>query len=185
MSALNTNCVRAGGLTSLSSFTFTSQPNCLTNGWIDSMVSLLNDSPLETVHLNATDLFHDKGVAGTLGNSLCMKIVEQHRDHLTHFSLHGLQLSLPLINFICIQCARLEQLFICVDHNITDMVCFLFFGSLTVADVQIVRHPLPRHSCERIICVRYISNTMSDQSTAVPTTTRWTLLVGAVRPYPR
>ena len=60
-----------------------------------------------------------------------------------------------------------------------------FFGSLTVADVQIVRHPLPRHSCERIICVRYISNTMSDQSTAVPTTTRWTLLVGAVRPYPR
>ena len=89
---------------------------------MDSMVSLLKDSPLESVHLNATDLFPVEGLAVTLGNSLCMEIVKQHRDHLFHFSLHGLQLSLPLVNFICLQCARLEQLFICVDHNITDMV---------------------------------------------------------------
>jgi hypothetical protein len=136
MSALSADCARAGGLTSLYSFTFTvhphwsSNPHWSTNGWMDGVVSLLKDSPLESVQFNATELFPVEGLAVILGDRLCMRIVDQHRDHLIRFSLHGLQLGLPSIDHVCLQCEKLEQLFICVDHATTDMV------SLTAALMQ-------------------------------------------------
>ena len=170
MSALSEDCARAGGLISLSSFTFTTHPNCLTTKWMDSTLSLLKDSPLESIQINSTERF--EGLVVTFGNVLCMQIVDQHRDRLIHFSLHGLQLSIPFINYICLHCTRLEQLFICVDHSITDMVCLPFFGSRTYADVQVARHPLRRYLYGRSICVQYISNSMTSQSSATPTSTR-------------
>jgi hypothetical protein len=178
MSALSADCARAGGLTSLYSFTFTvhphwsSNPHWSTNGWMDGVVSLLKDSPLESVQFNATELFPVEGLAVILGDRLCMRIVDQHRDHLIRFSLHGLQLGLPSIDHVCLQCEKLEQLFICVDHATTDMVCSFFFGSRTYADAQVVRYPSQRHLCKRRICVRYMSNSICNQRGAVLTSTR-------------
>jgi len=122
MSALSADCARAGGLTLLSFFTFSVHPKCSTYEWMDGTVSLLRKSPLESVQFNASSLLPNKRVAATLGDRFCMGIVDQHRDHLIGFSLHGLQLHLPSIDHICLHCAKLEQLFICVDHaGIPDM----------------------------------------------------------------
>ena len=95
---------------------------------MDGTLSLLKDSPLESVQFNATDLFPDKSV---LVDRICMQIIDQHRDHLIRFSLHGLQLGLPSLSHLCLHCTKLEQLFICVDHSsVTDVVCILFFMHL-------------------------------------------------------
>jgi hypothetical protein len=96
-----------------------------TDAWMDGTLSLLKDSPLESVQLNTFN-----GYGRTLGDMFCMRIVDQHRDHLVRFSLHGLRLALPSIDHICLQCAKLENLFICVSlADITVLVCFLFFFS--------------------------------------------------------
>ncbi|KAH9030089.1 hypothetical protein EDB84DRAFT_1495359 [Lactarius hengduanensis] len=75
---------RAGGLTSLSSFTLTIHSN-----WSTRSMDGRRDSDA---------------------------IVDQHRDHLIRFSLHGLLLNLASIDHVCLHCSKLEQLFICVDH---------------------------------------------------------------------
>jgi len=128
MSALSTACARAGGLTLLSSFTLTIHPRCSTDAWMDGAVSLLKESPLESVQLYVSGYNTLKRFAVTLGDRFCMRIVDQHRDHLVRFSLHGLRLGLASIDHVCLHCAKLEQLFIRVDY--AEMVCFLsfFFG---------------------------------------------------------
>jgi len=125
MSALSADCARAGGLTSLSSFTFTVHRGCSTYEWMDGTLSLLKDSPLESVQFNTTNLFPDRKAPV---DRFCMQIVDQHRDHLIRFSSHGLQLGLSSLSYLCFHCTKLEELFILVDHSsVTDVVCILYF----------------------------------------------------------
>jgi hypothetical protein len=127
MSALSADCERAGGLASLSSFTFTVHPVCLTYEWLDGTMSLLKVSHLESVQLNGSDFLTVNGGVVKPGDRFCMQTVDQHRDHLIRFSLHGLQLGLPSLDQLCLHCAKLEQLFIRVDcSSVANVVCFLF-----------------------------------------------------------
>ena len=97
---------------------------------MDGILSLLKDSPLESVQLNTSSLFDF-----TLGDRFCMQIADQHRDHLIRFSLHGPRPTPLSIDHVCLQCTKLEQLFICVElANLTkDIVCFIF---LLLSDLQ-------------------------------------------------
>lgn len=127
MSTLSADCERAGGLTSLSSFTFTTNRGYSAYKWIDGTVSLLKVSPLEFVQLNGSDFFIVDGGAVKPGDRFCMRTVDQHRDHLIRFSLYGLQLGLPSLDQLCLHCAKLEQLFIHMDYSsVVNVVCFLF-----------------------------------------------------------
>ncbi|KAH9022168.1 hypothetical protein EDB85DRAFT_1997199 [Lactarius pseudohatsudake] len=114
MSTLSTACTRAGGLTSLSSFTLTIHSNWSTEAWMDGAVSLLKASPLGSLNVSVRTPL--KVFAEALRDRFCMRIVDQHRDHLIRFSLHGLLLNLASIDHVCLHCSKLEQLFICVDH---------------------------------------------------------------------
>ncbi|KAH8997913.1 hypothetical protein EDB92DRAFT_1792366 [Lactarius akahatsu] len=114
MSTLSTACTRAGGLTSLSSFTLTIHLNWSTGAWMDGAVSLLKVSPLGSLNVSVRTPL--KVFPETLRDRFCMRIVDQHRDHLIRFSLHGLLLDLASIDHVCLHCSKLEQLFICVDH---------------------------------------------------------------------
>ncbi|KAI9464140.1 hypothetical protein BJY52DRAFT_1115014 [Lactarius psammicola] len=115
MSALSAACARAGGLTSLSSFTLTVHRDCSTGAWMDGIVSLLKESSLESVQLYVSGHITLTSFAETLGDRFCTQIVDQHRDHLVRFSLHGLRLGLASVNHVCFRCTKLEQLFICMD----------------------------------------------------------------------
>ncbi|KAH9000676.1 hypothetical protein EDB86DRAFT_3063837 [Lactarius hatsudake] len=77
-------------------------------------VSLLKMSPLGSLNVSVRTPL--KVFAETLRDRFCMRIVDQHRDHLIRFSLHGLLLDLASIDHVCLHCSKLEQLFICVDH---------------------------------------------------------------------
>src|SRR6266404_2102010 len=136
MSVLSADCARAGGLTSLSSFTFTIHPDCTTKAFLDGAVSLLKHSPLESIQLNAPISSRTDTV--TLGDRFCTQIIDQHRDRLIRFALNGLQLRLASIDRMCLNCTKLEQLFMLVEY--AEMVrSFFHIGS---PDVQLLRSSL-------------------------------------------
>ncbi|KAI9433061.1 hypothetical protein H4582DRAFT_1991019 [Lactarius indigo] len=143
MSALSAACARAGGLISLSSFTLTIHPNWSTEAWMDGAVSLLEVSPLESLNLSGRTPL--KVFAKALRDTFCMRIVDQHRDHLVRFSLYGPLLSLASIDYVCLHCSKLEQLFICVDHaEMARIVATLAQVNLLCA-IHININVLPEH----------------------------------------
>ena len=141
MSALGVACMKAGGLTSLRSFTSTIHRKSLTEGWINATELFLKVSPLEVFQSYVP--FSDS--IGALADTLCVRIVNQHRDHLVRFFSHRQCISLGAVEHVCVSCPRLEELFVAIHY--TEMVClFLPYESVHIG---IIRHTLyrslPRH----------------------------------------
>src|SRR6266852_95477 len=126
MLSLGIACARAGGLSSLRSFTFsTIYSTQLTDAWITGTELLLKESPLEFFQSYMPDYDMDK----TLADAFCVRVVDQHRDHLVRFSSHRRCISLGAVEHLCISCSNLEELFVAVDF--TEMVHLLSsFGDL-------------------------------------------------------
>ncbi|KAF8470403.1 hypothetical protein DFH94DRAFT_208822 [Russula ochroleuca] len=112
MSALGAACTNAGGLTSLRSFTSTIHRKGLTEAWIDATELLLKASPIE-VFQNYVP-FPDS--IGALADTLCVRVVNQHRDHLVRFFSHRQCISLGTVEHVCVNCPRLEELFIAIHY---------------------------------------------------------------------
>jgi hypothetical protein len=89
---------------------------------MNGTLSVLEESPLEIFQVYVPD----SASQGMLADQFCLRIVDQHRDHLVRFSLNRLRLSLDAIDYICRNCTKLEQLVFVTNH--ADMVCFSFYS---------------------------------------------------------
>lgn len=87
--------------------------------------SLLKESPLEVFQSYMPYYDWD----GAHADTFCVRVVDQHRDHLVRFSFHRQWINLGAVEHVCISCPKLEELFVTVKF--TEMVHppFLFFGS--------------------------------------------------------
>ena len=108
--------MKAGGLSSLRSFTSTIHYKPLTNAWISGIELLLEESPLEVFQSYMPNCDSD----GALADTFCVRVVNQHCDHLVRFSFHRQCISLGVVEHVCISCPRLEELFVTVKF--TEMV---------------------------------------------------------------
>ena len=113
--------MKAGGLSSLRSFTWTIYYEPLTDAWITGTELLLNESPLEVFQSYRRNYDSE----GAIADAFCVRIVDQHRDHLVRFSFHRQCISLAAVEHVCISCPRLEELFVTVKF--TEMVYLPFF----------------------------------------------------------
>jgi hypothetical protein len=117
--------MKAGGLTSLSSFTSTIRRKTWTasKAWLDGTELLLEESPVEVFQCYLP--VSDSDLKGAQPDTFCIRIVNQHWDRLTRFSFRRPCISLGTIEQVCISCPRLEELFMAVQY--IEMVCLLFF----------------------------------------------------------
>jgi hypothetical protein len=121
MLTLGGACMKEGGLSSLRSFTSTIYYKPLADAWITGIELLLKESPLEVFESYMPDYDSD----GALADTFCVRVVNQHRDHLVRFSFHRQCISLAAVEYVCISCPRLEELFVTVKF--TEMVYLPFF----------------------------------------------------------
>ena len=120
-------CAKAGGLSALHSFASTIYYKPLTNAWITGTELFLKQSPLEVFQSFMSESEFDSD--GALADTFCVRVVNQHRDHLVRFSFHRQCISLGAVENVCISCPRLEELFVAVKF--TEMVYLpFFFGNL-------------------------------------------------------
>ncbi|KAN0116626.1 hypothetical protein V8E52_005770 [Russula decolorans] len=110
---LRPTCTKAGGLSSLRSFTSTIYYKPLPDAWITGTELLLEESPLEVFQ----SYMPDYGSDGALADTFCVRVVNQHRDHLVRFSFHRQCISLGAVEHVCISCPRLEELFVTVKFT--------------------------------------------------------------------
>ncbi|KAI0041912.1 hypothetical protein FA95DRAFT_1548149 [Auriscalpium vulgare] len=113
MGALSTHCARAGGLTSLTSFTLTIHPGHTTGSWMSSTTDLLSHSQLQIFQVYATTASFNN----LLADRFCMSVITVHGHHLTRFSFHRLRVSLDAIEHVCRMCAHLEEIFVLVHAD--------------------------------------------------------------------
>jgi hypothetical protein len=114
---LSSTCGRAGGLTSLKSFTLTFNPNVLSDSWINGANELLTRSPLELFQAYATETVLDSPMTGLLVSRLILS----HGPRLTKFSVHRIRLRIHTIEEVCNNCTNLRQLFVMLHPS--DLVC--------------------------------------------------------------
>lgn len=112
MSALGVVCTKAGGLTSLRSFTSTIHRKGLTEAWINAIELFLKVSPIEVFQSYVP--FSDS--IGALADTLCVRVVNQHRDHLVRFFSHRQCIGLSAVEHVCVNCPRLEELFVAIQY---------------------------------------------------------------------
>jgi len=112
MLALSGACSKAGGLTSLRSFTLTIHPKTSTDVWMNGTELLLKQSSLEVFQIYVPHPISE----GALADTFCVHIVDQHRDHLVRFSVHRQCIGLDVVDHICSSCPRLDELFMVIDH---------------------------------------------------------------------
>jgi hypothetical protein len=124
MLTLGGACTEAGGLSSLRSFTSTIYDKPLTDAWRTGIELLLKESPLEVFQSYMSNYDSD----GALADTICVRVVNQHRDHLVRFSFHRQRISLGVIEYMCISCPRLEELFVTVKFTEMVYLPFFFFG---------------------------------------------------------
>src|SRR5258707_6980227 len=124
MSMLGGACMKAGGLTSLRSFTSTIRRKTWTasKAWLDGTELLLEESPIAVFQCSLP--VPDSDLMCALADTFCIRIVNQHWDHLTRFSFRRHCISLRTIENVCISCPRLEEFFMAVQY--VEMVCLLF-----------------------------------------------------------
>jgi hypothetical protein len=113
MLALGGACTKTDGLTSLRSFTLTTRPQMSTDAWMDGTELLLRgSSSLEIFQI----YIPNSGSMAALADNFFIRVIDQHRDHLVRFSFHRLCISLDIIDHVCTNCPRLEELFLVIHH---------------------------------------------------------------------
>ena len=176
MLTLGGACVRAGGLSSLRSFTSTIYYKSLPDAWITGTESLLEGSPLEVFQSYILDYESDTALADTF----CVNIVNQHRNHLGRFSFHRQCISLSAVEHVCISCPRLEELFVTVKF--TEMVYLPFFLGEFIYR-RIIRRTLYRYLPRQRIYVQCISLQQTDGSRGTPLSMHWTSFANVVQRF--
>lgn len=179
MLALGEACTKAGGLTSLRSFTLTTRPQNSTKSWMNGTELLLSGSSLEVLQIYVPDL------AVALSDQFFIGVIEQHRDHLVRFSFHRSCISLDVIEQLCLGCPMLEELFVVIHHN--RMVHFPFSSSSHTFIWELSRHTFSRCLPRPPICTQCTSKSSTDHQDLTPLTssTRWTSFTTAVGRFPR
>ncbi|EIN14624.1 hypothetical protein PUNSTDRAFT_56361 [Punctularia strigosozonata HHB-11173 SS5] len=84
---------------------------CSPQIWFQSVLSLLNSSPLHHFHI------YSSGGRVVLPDSFVRSIVDAHCTRLKRFSVHRMVIRLRAIKYICELCERLEDLFVHVHKG--------------------------------------------------------------------
>ncbi|KAA1474575.1 hypothetical protein DENSPDRAFT_905907 [Dentipellis sp. KUC8613] len=106
-------CRKGGGLTSLKSITLTTHPDFITKTWMEGVMDLLSDSPLEMFQIYATE----NDDRHTFDPHLCSRLIASHGHRLLRFSVHRLRITLDTLAIICAGCPELQQLFVHVSSS--------------------------------------------------------------------
>jgi hypothetical protein len=123
MLALGEACTKAGGLTSLRSFTLTTRLESSTEAWMSGTELLLSGSFLEVLQIYV----RNSNSVAALADQFFVRIIDQHRDHLVRFSFHRSCISLEVVEYLCASCPRLEELFVVIHHAKMVHLPFSFF----------------------------------------------------------
>jgi len=138
--SLGGDCAKAGGLTSLRSFTLTIRLKNSTDALMNGTELLLRGSSLEVFQI----FMHNSGSLAAPADQIFVRIIDQHRDHLVRFSFHRPSIGLDVIDHVCTSCSWLEELFIVINH--TEMALLLPILArathLRTVHIQIVNRPL-------------------------------------------
>jgi hypothetical protein len=113
--------MKAGGLTSLRSFTstFYDEIRIGLGAWMDAIELLIKESPIEVLQS-----YMSHSSFRTFGDPFWIRVVNQHKDHLVRLSLHRQRISPDLVDHACINCPRLEEIFATI--NGPEVVCSSF-----------------------------------------------------------
>lgn len=125
MLTLGEACMKAGGLSSLCSFTSSHYHEALTDAWITGTELLLKESPIEVFQSYLPVPGGHDVSGGVLADKFCVHVVDQHHDHLVRFSFNRHCVSPGAIEHVCASCPRLEELFVTIKF--TEMVYPPFF----------------------------------------------------------
>jgi len=160
MLALGGACTKTDGLTSLRSFTLTTRPQNSTDAWMDGTELLLRgSSSLEIFQI----YIPNSGSMAALADNFFIRVIEQHRDHLVRFSFHRLCISLDIIDHVCTNCPKLEELFLVIHHaKMAPLLPILAQARyLRTVHIQIVDRPHLCHPFEHALdIVRQCSPTI-------------------------
>lgn len=117
MAAFANLCFSSGALRRLRSFTLTVYLQMIQiyqKDWVKHVVHLLSDSPLEIFQIYSASLSLDSLATDELWTQLILT----HGKRLLRFSVHRTLISWKAIHNICVQCIKLEQLFLVVDPDL-------------------------------------------------------------------
>lgn len=106
-------CISSGALRRLRSITLTIYFQMSLKDWVKYVVHLLSASPLETFRIYSAGLSLDSPISDELWSQLILT----HGQRLLRISVHRMLISWEAIHNICVQCTKLEQLFLVVDPD--------------------------------------------------------------------
>ena len=106
-------CVSSGALRRLRSVTLTIYFQMSLMDWVKDVVHLLSTSPLEIFQIYSAGLSLDSPISDELWSQLILT----HGKRFLRISVHRILISWEAIHSICVQCAKLEQLFLVVDPS--------------------------------------------------------------------
>ena len=178
--ALGGVCAKAGGLTSLRSFTSTIHRRSLTETWLNATELLLQESPIEVFQTYVPN----SDSKGALVDTFCARFVNQHRDHLVRFSFHRQRIGLGAVEHVCISCPRLEELFVAIDYaEMVNLLPFLFWEPI---HIRIIRQTLYRYLPKQRIYAQCTSVPQADRSRGILSTRsmHWTSCASVVQRFP-
>jgi hypothetical protein len=180
MLALGGACTKSDGLTSLRSFTLTTRPQNSTDAWMDGTELLLRgSSSLEIFQI----YIPNSGSMAALADNFFIRVIDQHRDHLVRFSFHRLCISLDIIDHVCTNCPRLEELFLVIHH--AKMVHLSVPSAYAQIHMGIIRHPFYRYSHRQGISAQCTFKLSTDRICAIPSSTRWISFASVVQRFVR
>jgi len=114
MAAFSNLCISSGALGRLRSVTLTTYFQISQSDWVKHLVHLLSASPLEYFQIYSAGVFLDSPITDELWSQLILA----HGKRLLRISVHRMLISWEAIHTICVQCTKLEQLFLVVDPDI-------------------------------------------------------------------
>lgn len=117
MATFASQCISSGALRRLRSFTLTIGLYVSMTDWVPSVVHLLSASPLELFQIYSAGAFLDSSTT----SELLKQLILMHGKRLLRISIHRMPIDWEAIRSVCVQCTKLEQLFLVVDPN--DLVC--------------------------------------------------------------
>ncbi|KAJ8522413.1 hypothetical protein ONZ45_g1000 [Pleurotus djamor] len=100
----------------LSAITLTIDKEDIFGDWITSVIALLQQAPLQQLQIYSTGT----RPGDPSDDQHWTRLINQHCDRLTRFSIHRMLLSLDVIDNICRRCVVLEQLFVAIQQSDLD-----------------------------------------------------------------
>ena len=118
MAAFANLCIPSGALRRLRSFSLITRYSTSWE-WVKHVVHLLSDSPLEIFQSNSPE-----------SDEVWTPLILMHGKRLLRISVLQTRISWEMIHRICVQCTKLEQLFLTVDPDQPDHLVRILAFSL-------------------------------------------------------